>query len=69
MFTKTCLEFDLFQNFVEEAQSKIKGNKFCDATLARVHNQFEAHKVILSSTVHYVFNTAQFQPETEQCHN
>ena len=50
MSSQACLKFDLFQNFVVDAQTKIKGNKFCDVTLVSEDNQkFEAHKVIISS--------------------
>ena len=50
MSSQACLKFDLFQNFVVDAQSKMKGNKICDVTLVSEDNRkFEAHKVIISS--------------------
>ena len=51
MSRNTGLKTDYFQNFVCKARNKMKNNEFCDVTLvSEDYQQFQAHKVILSST-------------------
>ena len=43
-------KFDLFQNFIKEAQTKMKADEFCDVTLvSEDSHKIRAHRVILSS--------------------
>ena len=44
-------KFDLFQNFLKEAHTKMKADNFCDVTLVGLDSyKIRAHRVILSSS-------------------